>query len=234
MIPLPVITTQPVFSALRPAEAPLIILIGGATVTKTPPPNLPAGNYWVYVTDANACTSDTVNLAVVQPTAVQVSLTGTNASSPTASDGTDIAVASGGTGMLTLNWNTGANQDTITHLSTATYCVTVTDVNFCSVTACDSVGFDTVSTIGIKTIPSTQFKIYPNPASSQLTIETNTANGKFGFNVYSLDGKLVEQLMITSEKSVIEINQIADGFYTYQLKDMIGGGVSNGKLEIQR
>ena len=195
--------------------------------------NLGAGIYSVVVTDSNMCTSSASD-TILQPTAVQVILTPTIATSSTASDGTDIAVASGGTAPLTLMWNTGASGDTITHLSTATYCVTVSDANFCSATACDSVGFVPDTSIGINSILLAQVKVYPNPASNQLTIETGSANGKFQFTVYSLDGRLVEQIMVTGDKSLIQLNRFADGFYTYQLRDVVSGGVNYGKLEIQR
>ena len=88
--------------------------------------------------------------------------------------------------------------------------------------------------MGINTITSAVIKIYPNPANNQVTIETNAANGQFMFTVFALDGRLVEQKMITGEKTSIELNHFAEGFYTYQLSDMLKGGIDYGKLEIQR
>ena len=95
-------------------------------------------------------------------------------------------------------------------------------------------GFVPDTSIGINSILLAQVKVYPNPASNQLTIETGSANGKFQFTVYSLDGRLVEQIMVTGDKSLIQLNRFADGFYTYQLRDVVSGGVNYGKLEIQR
>jgi len=201
---------------------------GGATSSSIS--SLGAGIYNVVVSDSNHCTAS-INDTVSQPAALTASIAVTNASNENAGDGTAILTASGGTGTLTYNWVTGATGDTITHLTYGTYCVTVTDANFCTVSACDSVGYGTV---GINTISSATVKIYPNPANSQLTIETNTTDGKFAFVIYSLDGKLVEQKTITGEKSTLQLDQFATGFYTYQLKDMINGNINYGKLQIQR
>ncbi len=191
--------------------------------------NLGAGIYSVVVTDSNMCTSSASD-TILQPSQVLVSVSSTPASTASAGDGTAIAVATGGTGVLILNWATGASGDTITHLTTGSYCLTVTDANFCSATACDSVGF----LVGVNNVAATHVRIYPNPANNQLTIETNITDGKFVFAIYSLDGRLVEQRIITGEKSTLLLNQLADGFYTYQLRNTVNGGVNYGKIEIQR
>ena len=191
--------------------------------------NLGAGAYTVLVTDNNGC-KDSVTLTVTQPAPVTVTVATTNASSATAGNGTAWAVASGGTGSITYAWDNTSSHDTITHLTPATYCVTVTDANSCTAAACDSVGFS----VGINTISSALVKIYPNPANSQVTIETNSSNGQFMFTIFALDGRLVEQRIITGEKNTILLNHFAEGFYTYQLNDMLKGGINYGKLEIQR
>ena len=189
--------------------------------------NLAAGNYSVIVLDHSGCLAYD-SFQVTQPTRVSATVTTTNASSATASDGSAFAVASGGTGQLTFSWNTSSTHDTITHLSPAVYCVTVTDANFCSASACDSVGYS----VGINTISSALIRIYPNPASNQLTIETNKIEGSFFFAVYSLEGRMVEQKIVTGEKSTIMLSQLSDGFYTYQLRDEANGSMNYGKLEI--
>jgi len=193
---------------------------------------LPAGTYVAALVDSNLCT-DTVSLTITQPTAISISFVTTNASSATMGDGKIVATATGGTGALTYNWVTGASADSISQLTYGPYCLTVTDANFCTATGCDSVGYSQ-GTNGITVVSSVSFKVYPNPASSQLTIESNSADGKFQFNLYSLDGRLVEQTIVAGEKSVILLNKLADGLYTYQLKDVVNGAINYGKLDIQR
>lgn len=189
---------------------------------------LSAAAYYVIVTDANQC-RDSLNLTITQPQILAVSISPTPATSATAADGSAIALGSGGSTPLNYAWSNHASGGNITGLIPATYCVTVTDVNSCTASACDSVSYTT----GIKTISSVLVKIYPNPASSLLTIETNAADGKFLFSIFSLDGKLVDEKTIAGMNITISLNQLADGFYTYQLKDTMSGNVNYGKLEIQ-
>jgi len=190
--------------------------------------NLNAGTYSVTVTDNNHC-SATASYVVTQPAALTATIAVTSASSISGSDGTASVAATGGTGAYVYNWNTTSSHDTITHLSPATYCVTVTDANFCSASACDSVGY---LVNGINSITSALIRIYPNPASNQLTIETNASEGKFTFSLYSLDGKLVDQLSVTGEKSTLLLDRFASGLYTYQLKDVVSGNMNFGKIQI--
>ena len=197
--------------------------------TDTSITGLSAGNYTAIVIDAHQCT-DTLALSVTQPTALAVTLHPTSASSSTATDGSDIALGSGGTTPLNYAWSNSATGSNLTGLAPGQYCVTITDGNHCTVSGCDSVSYTT----GINTISTALIRIYPNPASNQLTIETNSAEGKFLFTVYSLDGKLVEQQTIAGEKSTIILNQLTNGLYTYQLKEITSGNVNYGKLEIIR
>jgi hypothetical protein len=192
--------------------------------------NLTAGTYIVTVTDTNQC-SATASYTVTQPVQLAATVSVTSASSISGSNGTASVSATGGTGAYVYNWSTTSSQDTITHLSPATYCVTVTDANFCSASACDSVGY---LVNGINAISTAVIRIYPNPASNQLTIETNQADGKFMLTIYSLDGKMVEQQTIAGEKSTVLLNHLTDGLYTYQLRDVTSGNLNYGKLEILR
>ncbi len=99
---------------------------------------LPSGTHTVTVTDMNGCFS---SIPVTVPTVAAIELTMDN-TTPTCSnttDGTAIAMASGGVGMLTYQWgNNASNQttSTATNLSDGQYCVTVSDQNLCSVTNC--------------------------------------------------------------------------------------------------
>ena len=191
---------------------------------------LAAGSYAVTATDANSCTVS-ASFTVTQPaSAVTANVTTAPASSATGTDGSATVTASGGTGTFSYQWSNGGSAATITNLTSATYCVTVNDTHDCTVSSCDSVGFS----VGINEINAALIKVYPNPANNQVTIETGLANGNFQLNIYSLDGKLVAQKTITGDKSIVMLNQLADGLYTYQLKETLSGGLKYGKLQIQR
>jgi hypothetical protein len=188
--------------------------------------NLPVGNFSVTVTDANSCTTQ-ASATLTEPTAVTVTLTPTNASSSTATDGSITAVPAGGTNPYSINWGGGNNGQ---NLAAGNYTVTVTDGNGCSTTASATVGFNT----GITTTQLQNVNLYPNPANNQLTIETGSAEGKFSFTVYSIDGKLVSEKTISGEKVLVDVKQLAVGFYSYQLKNVTTGNTGYGKLQIQR
>jgi hypothetical protein len=101
--------------------------------------NLSAGSYTVTVTDANSCTA-TSSVLITQPTPVLVSISGTSPSCYGASNGSAVAVASGGTPGYTCIWRNGANQQistsfTASNLVSGTYTVLVTDGNGCTASA---------------------------------------------------------------------------------------------------
>jgi|GEM_PF-3631839 hypothetical protein len=212
------------------AGAPFVYSWAPNVSTDSTAPALAAGSYALTVTDVNNCTANT-SFTVTQPTsAVSVSTTPTSSTSATATDGSDAALGAGGTGSFSYVWATGATTATITGIATGSYCVTVSDANHCTASGCDSVSYTT----GINAISTAVIRIYPNPASNQLTIETNQADGKFMLTIYSLDGKMVEQQTIAGEKSTVLLNHLTDGLYTYQLRDVTSGNLNYGKLEILR
>ncbi len=107
------------------------------------------GAYTVIVEDANGCTStDDVYVEVRESPTVNV--TTTPESGPGANDGTATANASGGTSSYSYTWEfPHPGNPTITGLYGGTYCVTVTDANMCTASACE-----TVDTEGIAPVAS--------------------------------------------------------------------------------
>ncbi|WBO86757.1 Ig-like domain-containing protein [Hymenobacter yonginensis] len=118
--------------------------------------SLAAGTYSVTITDANGCTR-TQSATISQPaTALNVSLSKTDATANGAADGTATATPAGGTPGYTYLWSNGQTTATATSLPAGTYSVTVTDANNCQVTS----GSVVVS--------------QPTPAPQNLTISTGT------------------------------------------------------------
>ena len=99
---------------------------------------LPSGDHTVTVTDMNGC-SNSISINVPMATGIQLDLDSTAPTCSNTIDGTAIAMASGGSGTLTYQWGSNTNNQTTstaTNLSDGEYCVTVTDQNTCSMTAC--------------------------------------------------------------------------------------------------
>ncbi|MBI2268884.1 MAG: SBBP repeat-containing protein [Bacteroidetes bacterium] len=93
--------------------------------------NLFAGNYIVTITDNNGCftTSGTI---LSDPAPITSPLLTTMNTTCELNNGSITANASGGTGLLTYSWNTGAAGQTILNLSAAIYTVTIVDANSCT------------------------------------------------------------------------------------------------------
>jgi type 1 fimbria pilin len=67
---------------------------------------------------------------------------------------------------------------------------TFTDANGCSASATDSIVVD--ACIGIETIATTAWNLFPNPTNAELTINTSSEiNTDVIVEVYSADGKLI-------------------------------------------
>src|SRR5207244_2273136 len=102
---------------------------------------LPPDNYNVGANDNFGCS------AVEQPVTVGAGAACTMTATASATDvscfggsnGTATASQSGGTGPFSFHWSNGASTNPATGLAMGSYCVTVTDVNNCTATACTSV-----------------------------------------------------------------------------------------------
>jgi gliding motility-associated-like protein len=108
------------------------------TITAT---GLQAFNYLVTVTDANGCIA-VQGVSVASPTAVNATISSTNAGCNNGSDGSAIVIPGGGTGPYTYKWNDPLAQTTATasNLTAGAYTVTVTDAKLCTSTQTVSVG----------------------------------------------------------------------------------------------
>ena len=98
--------------------------------------NIAAGVYTIVVSDQNNCTGSTV-LTLTDPTPVQwTTVSSTDILCNGGADGTISALANGGTGTLTYTIQpTNQNNTTgnFTNLSAASYSITVSDANGCSI-----------------------------------------------------------------------------------------------------
>ncbi|PCH98242.1 MAG: hypothetical protein COB85_01910 [Bacteroidetes bacterium] len=110
---------------------------GLGSQTTNPAIGLPSGPYCVTVTDANGCPAFDCTV-VNEPSALTLDLDSIEPSCNGDSDGSAIAIVTGGTGLYTYLWNDGGTQTnaTATGLSAGTYCVTVTDAVGCQILGC--------------------------------------------------------------------------------------------------
>ncbi len=112
---------------------------GGLAATES---GLPSGTHTVTVTDANGCTTFT-EVTITEPDAISAGLSATDESALGANDGTASANPAGGTPGYTFLWDNGQTTSMISNLAPGQYCVTITDANGCTSTACTMVnGFN--------------------------------------------------------------------------------------------
>jgi len=101
---------------------------------------LAAGTYTVTITDANGCTSTTLQ-TITQPASGLTAATTPISSTCTANNNGQASVlAGGGTAGYAYQWTTGGTNSSITGLASGNYTVTVTDTKGCTKSATVAVG----------------------------------------------------------------------------------------------
>lgn len=95
--------------------------------------NLAAGTYNVVVTDAVGCVAN-ASATVTEPPVLTINLMKIDVICTTDTDGSTIALPTGGTLPYTYSWSTGQASQNIGNLGVGTYSVTVSDANGCTAT----------------------------------------------------------------------------------------------------
>ena len=117
---------------------------GQTTSTAT---GLSAGNYTVYISDANGCTTSAVT-SIVTGTGPSISSTSSTPAGCSVSNGTATANPTGGAPNYTYSWSPGGQTtQTASGLTGGTYTAVVTDANLCSVTSVINVPISASPTI---------------------------------------------------------------------------------------
>ncbi|MFM7388072.1 MAG: SprB repeat-containing protein, partial [Bacteroidota bacterium] len=91
---------------------------------------LSAGNYVFELTDANNC-QILVPFLISEPPAININPSFTNITCFGLIDGVASTTPTGGTGNLSVSWNTGSTSSTLTGLAAGDYTVTIVDGNNC-------------------------------------------------------------------------------------------------------
>jgi gliding motility-associated-like protein len=188
---------------------------GGAgpyTYTWTPTPqttqtavNLCAGSYTVIVADINGC-SNSDQITFVDPPAMTLNVTKTDVTCNGACNGTGSAIATGGTGAITYNWQPGnVSGPNISALCPGDYTITASDANHCSLTQ--------VITITESNSLTATFS-FTNPSSCPSTDGAISFTATGGVSPYTFTW--------TPGGSVNPLINLGDGTYVLTLKDVNG------------
>jgi Secretion system C-terminal sorting domain/SprB repeat len=189
--------------------------------------NLCGGSYTVSITDANGCNSNSTFI-LDSPTAISLGETHTDATTATSNDGSGTVTASGGTPGYSFLWIPGGIiTATAGNLAPGTYNVAVTDSNGCSDTITVIIGVGTSVADG----EMFTFGLYPNPASSQITLnlKQDVAN-EVRVVVIDINGKAVSEWVFAPSTLVnesIDLHELPAGVYIFSVS-------AGGKQMMQR
>jgi gliding motility-associated-like protein len=157
--------------------------------------NLPAGDYFVTVTDASGC-SDIAAATVTGIAQPQVSITG-----PQAVCAASPASLQAGAGFMHYVWDNGLTSQTITVAQPGTYAVTATDANGCSAMANFTVG----------ALPP------PSPSISGPTVICAGSSA-----VFTVGGGVFNQTIWSNGATASSITASQAGTYTVTVTDVNG------------
>jgi len=169
------------------------------------------GIYTVTVTDGS-CVSSTIAPVVEPAASLVVTVTQrTNPSNTGANDGSITVTATGGESPYQYVWNDSVVSQTISNISTGKYCVSVTDNRQCEVEKCDTIGVG----VSIKNIEAGMLKLYPQPASHSLLIETTLQH--YAVGIFDIRGALLMRSDDESNTTSIDVASLPAGVYMLQL-----------------
>ncbi len=83
---------------------------------------------------------------------------------------------------------------------------------------------------GIEKTEAITFRMFPNPASSQLKIMKE--QGEFNLSIFDMNGRLVLQKTLIEDSETIDIHNLMAGFYRVELNDKAGNN-THKKLVVQ-
>lgn len=114
-------------------------------------------------------------------------------------------------------WNTKSKYDTISIKEAGTY--TVVGTNEFGCTSADSMKLSVkVKTTGISDLTSTNFEVYPNPASNNVYISSaNFTNSTL--RIYDLIGNEVFHQAINTEVTEVPVHEFAKGMYLVKIEN---------------
>ena len=211
--------------------------------------NVPSGTYYVEVTDANGCTSNSDTITLIMDDVVINALV-TDVSCNGGADGSIDVTTTGGLLPYTYSWSDGSITEDIINITTGNNTITVTDGNGCSITesyavneptplsvsaisnpvttACD--GSIDVSVSGGTPAYSFAWQLPASAITDSFTVttaSTTSAHPYFSygpFQVYEIDGvQGAELTLIRGETYYFTMDNVLFFHPFYLSTDMFGG-----------
>ncbi|PZF72107.1 T9SS type A sorting domain-containing protein [Taibaiella soli] len=177
-----------------------------------------SGNYRVYEVTAAGCSdtsaviTDTINISPMPIIQVNGFILSTN------------TVYNGYQWNLNGQPIAGATSNTYLAVQDGNYSLTVTSDHGCIGTSADSV----ITGLGVTNIQMNHIKVYPNPASSTVRIDSPVP---VNVTLHAIDGKV----MLTKENATsIDVSTLASGTYLLRISNLEGVLIGYDKITISR
>ena len=180
-----------------------------------------AGNYYVTVTDNNGCTvaSNTQAISVYPQPPVSISLSG------------DTLIAYN---SVTYQWLLngspilGADSGLYVATQSGSYQVIVSDTNGCTAKSLAVV----ITVTGLNNLSGNyEIRVFPNPASSSITVSVPEALIGSNLTVTDITGRQLANVLLTTANRELSTDSFANGVYFATIRK--DGGVYSKKLMIQ-
>lgn len=94
----------------------------------------------------------------------------------------------------------------------------------------DSITFTVDPSLGIHTPDAVDFSVYPNPANTQLTVESIVRSPCTVVSIYNAQGQFVASSVVEKPQTILDISALGIGLYYLQLQS--AEGTATKKLQI--
>ena len=172
--------------------------------------SLASGNYWISLTDTNACTRYW-EFEIGEATSIEAGFEVTDAWSSSSMDGAiDLEQISGGNPPYSYNWDTGETTSSLHDLSPGEYSLTITDSSDCDTTLVFNVGIVN----GISAIQQEAIRLYPNPGRDRLWIESLPPGTQW--QLFDAMGRLQMQGQAHENRFSVQTTELPKGVYFFR------------------
>ncbi|PLX06908.1 MAG: hypothetical protein C0594_06590, partial [Marinilabiliales bacterium] len=170
-----------------------------------------AGTFNVTLVVSNSTGEDSVTLVdMIMVTELALDFDVTDESASAASDGSVMAIVTGGTEPYTYSWNNGDTGAIIDNLTAGTYSVVVIDASGCVITSPVTVSVAT----SLDEIASGVL-LYPNPTQGFLTIQSD--NVISSYQIIDITGKVLLNEYPVERNIKLDLHTLDNGMYIIKL-----------------